>query len=99
MRCNVGRIQPCGDSQVLDRFFKIPAFLNEFIPEPVTAEKALRVFGDHLSERIKIQAGLLVSVRRMIPLQGRREPDLKTLTRDERFAWATEEKRLRSVER
>jgi len=74
VRCNVGRIQPCGDGQVLDRFFEIPAFLNEFIPEPVTAEKTLRVFGDHLSERIKIQAGLLVSAGRIVPLQGRREP-------------------------
>jgi hypothetical protein len=62
---------------VLDRFFEIPAFLNEFIPEPVTAEKALWVFCDHLSECVKIHAALLVSVGGMIPLRRRREPDLR----------------------
>jgi len=72
----MGRVQLRGDGEVLDRLFEIPAFLKEFIPEPVTAEKALWVFGDHLSERVKIHAGLLVSAGRMIPLQGRREPDL-----------------------
>ena len=61
MRRNVGRVQLCGDGQVLDRFFEIAAFLEEFIPKPVTAEKALWVFGDHLSERIEIHACLLVS--------------------------------------
>jgi hypothetical protein len=61
---------------MFDGFLEIPAFLKKFIPEPVTAEKALWVFGDHLSERIKIHAGLLMSVGRMIPLRGRREPDL-----------------------
>ena len=76
MRCYVGWIQLRGDGQVLNGLFEIPAFLNEFIPEPETAEKALWVFGDHLSERVKIHAGFLVSVGRMIPLQGRREPDL-----------------------
>jgi len=75
VRRNVGRVQLCGDCQVLDRFFEIPAFLNEFIPEPVTAEKALWVFGDHLSERIKVRVGLLVCAGHIIPLQGRREPD------------------------
>jgi hypothetical protein len=76
VRSNVGLVQLRGDGEVLDRLFEIPAFLKEFIPEPVTAEKALWVFGDHLSERVKIHAGLLVSAGRMIPLQGRREPDL-----------------------
>ncbi len=52
-------IQLRGDGQVLNRFFEIATFLNEFIPEPVTAEKALWVFGDHLSERIEIHTGLL----------------------------------------
>ena len=37
MRGYVGRIQLCGDGQVLDRFFEIAAFLDEFISEPVTA--------------------------------------------------------------
>ena len=45
------------DGQVLDRFFETAAFLDEFIPEPVTSEKALGVFGDHLPERIKIHVG------------------------------------------
>jgi hypothetical protein len=57
----VGRIQLCGDGQVLDRFFEMAAFLDEFISESVTAKKAIWVFGDHLSECIKIHAGLLVS--------------------------------------
>ena len=70
MRSNVGRVQLRGDGQMLDRLFEIPAFLNEFIPEPVTAEKALWVFGYHLSERVKIHAGLLMSAGRMIPLQA-----------------------------
>jgi hypothetical protein len=70
----MGWIQLCSDGQVLDRLFEIAAFLDEFIPESVTAEKSLWVFGDHLSEGIKIHAGLLVSAGRMIPLQGRREP-------------------------
>lgn len=39
MRRYVGRIQLCRDGQVLDRFFKIATFLNEFIPESVTTEK------------------------------------------------------------
>jgi hypothetical protein len=43
---------------VLDDLFERPAFLNEFIPEPETAEKASWVFGDHLSERIKIHRPL-----------------------------------------
>ena len=76
MRRHVGRVQLRRDGQVLDRFFETAAFLDEFIPEPVTSEKALGVFGDHLPERIKIHVGLLVSVRGMIPLSGRREPDL-----------------------
>jgi len=42
--------------------------------EPVPAKKALWVFGGHLTERVKIHAGLLVRVARMIPLQRRREP-------------------------
>jgi hypothetical protein len=54
----------------------VATVLNEFIPEPVTAEKALWVFGDHLSERVKIHVGLLESAGRMIPLCRRREPDL-----------------------
>jgi hypothetical protein len=61
---------------MFDGLLEISAFLKEFIPEPVTAENARWVFGDHLSERVKIHAGLLMSVGRMIPLQGRREPDL-----------------------
>jgi hypothetical protein len=65
----VGRVQLRGDGQVLDRLFKISAFLNEFIPEPVTTEKALWVFVDHLSERVEIQAILLVSEGRILPLQ------------------------------
>ena len=69
MRGHVGRVQLLGDGQVLDRLFKISAFLNEFIPEPVTAEKALWVFVDHLSERVEIQASLLVSEGRILPLQ------------------------------
>ena len=76
MRGHVGWIQLCGDSQVLDRFFEIGAFLNELVPKPVTAEKALGVFGDHLSERIKIHADLLVCAECIIPLHGRREPGL-----------------------
>jgi hypothetical protein len=70
VRSNVGRVQLRGDGQMLDRLFEIPAFLNEFIPEPVTAEKAHWVFGNHLSERVKIHAGLLMSAGRMIPLQA-----------------------------
>jgi hypothetical protein len=72
----MGWIQLCSDGQVLDCLFEIAAFLDEFIPESVTAEKALWAFSDHLSECIKIHADLLVSAGRMIPLQGRREPDL-----------------------
>jgi hypothetical protein len=59
MRCHVRRVKLRRDGQVLDDFFEIAAFLNEFIPEPEPAEKAPRVFGDHLSECIKIHAGLL----------------------------------------
>jgi hypothetical protein len=72
----VGRIQLRGDGQVFDRFFKIAAFLDEFIPEPVTAEKALWVFDDHLSERVEIHGILPIRAGHMIPLQRRREPDL-----------------------
>jgi hypothetical protein len=61
VRGDVSRIQLRGDGQVFDRFIEIAAFLDEFIPKPVTAEKALWVFGDHLSERIKIHTCLLVS--------------------------------------
>jgi hypothetical protein len=61
---------------VLDCFFETATFLDEFMSQPVTTEKTLGVFGNHLSERIKIHAGLLASVGRMIPLHGRREPDL-----------------------
>jgi hypothetical protein len=61
---------------VLDRLFKIATFLNEFVPEPVTAEKALWVFRDHLSERIKIHIVLLVIAGCMIPPGRRREPGL-----------------------
>jgi hypothetical protein len=46
---------------MLDRFFEMAAFLDEFIPESVAAKKALWVFGNHLSERIKVQVSLLVS--------------------------------------
>ena len=42
---------------------------------PVTAEKALWVFGDHLSERIKIHTGLLMRECRILPLCQRREPE------------------------
>jgi hypothetical protein len=73
VRRNMGWIQLGGDSQVFDSFFEIAAFLNELVSEPVTAKKSLGVFGDHLSERIEIHAGLLVSARRMIPLGGRRD--------------------------
>ena len=76
MRRDVGWVQLCRDGQVFDRFFEIATFLDKFMSKPVAAKKALRVFGDHLSERIKIHVGLLVSTRRMIPLHGRREPDL-----------------------
>jgi hypothetical protein len=68
VRRNVGWVQLRGDSQVLDRFFETAAFLDEFIPEPVTAQKALWVFGDHLFERIKIHTRLLDRAGRMIPL-------------------------------
>jgi hypothetical protein len=61
MRRNVGWIQLCGDGQMLDRFFKTAAFLDELIPEPVTTKKALWVSGNHLSECIKIHTGLLMS--------------------------------------
>jgi hypothetical protein len=57
--------------------------LNEFIPESVTTEKTFWVFGDHLSERIKIHIVLLMIRRGMIPLGRRREPG------------AIEERRLR----
>jgi len=76
MRRDVGWVQLCRDGQVLDCFFEIATFLDEFMSQPVPTEKSLWVFGNHLSEGIKIHAGLLVSVRRMIPLHGRREPDL-----------------------
>ena len=76
MRCDVGWVQLCRDGQVLDCFFEIATFLDEFMSQPVPTEKPLGVFGNHLSECIKIHAGLLASVRGMIPLQGRREPDL-----------------------
>ena len=76
MRRDVGWVQLCCDGQVLDCFFEIATFLDEFISQPVPTEKPLGVFGNHLSERIKIHAGLLTSVGRMIPLHGRREPDL-----------------------
>ncbi len=74
MRRYVGRVQLCRDGQVLDRLFKIATFLNEFVPESVTTEKALWVFGDHLSERIKIHTVLLVIAGHMIALGRRREP-------------------------
>jgi hypothetical protein len=44
--------------------------------QPVPTEKPLGVFGNHLSECVKIHAGLLASVGHMISLHGRREPDL-----------------------
>ena len=72
---NVGRVQLRGDSQVFDGFLEAAAFLNEFMTQPVPTEKPLGVFGNHVSECIKIHAGLLASVGRMIPLHGRREPD------------------------
>jgi hypothetical protein len=55
---------------VLDCFFKIATFLEEFMPQPVPTEKPLGVFGNHVSECIKIHAGLLASVGRIIPLHG-----------------------------
>jgi hypothetical protein len=61
---------------VLDCFFEIATFLDEFMSQPVPTEKPLRVFGNHVSERIKIHLGLLVSGGCMIPLSGRRGPDL-----------------------
>jgi hypothetical protein len=67
-------IQLCSNGQVLDCLFETAAFLDEFIAESITAEKALWVSGNHLSEGIKIHADLLVSAGPMIPLQGRREP-------------------------
>lgn len=76
MRRNMGWVQLRGDSQMFDGFFEVAAFLDEFISQPVPTEEPLGVFGNHLSERIKIHAGLLASVGRMIPLHGRREPDL-----------------------
>jgi hypothetical protein len=76
VRRNMGWVQLCGDSQVFDGFFKIASSLEEFISESVTAKKARWVFGNHLSKRIKIHTGPLVGVWRMIPLHGRREPDL-----------------------
>lgn len=69
MRRNVGWIQLRGDGQVLDRLFETAAFLDEFVPEPVTAKKALWVFGDHLSERVEIHTGLCFDAGRMIPLR------------------------------
>lgn len=76
MRRDVGWVQLCRDGQVLDCLFKIATFLDKFMSQPVPTEKPLGVFGNHLSECIKIHAGLLASVGRMIPLHGRREPDL-----------------------
>ncbi len=73
---NMGWVQLRGDSEMFDGFFEVAAFLDEFISQSVTAKKSLWVFGNHLSERIKIHVGLLVSGGRMIPLHGRREPDL-----------------------
>ena len=76
MRRDVGRVQLCGDGQMLNRFFKIAAFLDEFVAKPITAEKASWVFGDHLSEGIKIHVTHLMIAARMIPLRFGREPDL-----------------------
>ena len=76
MRRDVGWVQLCCDGQVLDCFFEIATFLDEFMSQPVTAEKTLGVLGNHLSECIKVHAGLLASLGRMIPLLGRRAPDL-----------------------
>jgi hypothetical protein len=41
---------------MFDSLLEVPTFLKEFIPKPVTPEEALWVFGDHLSERVKIHA-------------------------------------------
>ena len=76
MRRDVSRVQLCREGQVLDCFFEIATFLDEFMSQPVPTEKPLGVFGNHLSECIKIHVDLLASVASMIPLHGRREPDL-----------------------
>ena len=71
----MGRVQLGGDEEMFDGLLQISLFLNQFVSKPVTAEKALRIFGNHLSERVKIHAGFLVTVAGMLPLEGRREPD------------------------
>src|SRR5215475_56190 len=75
MRRDVGRIQLCGNGQVLDCLLEAAAFLDQFIPEAVTAQESLGVFGDHLFECVDIHTVLPVTMWRMVPLQGTREPD------------------------
>lgn len=56
MRCGVGWVELRGDRQMLNGFLQIPAFLKYLVAESIAAEEALRILGDHLTERINVHS-------------------------------------------
>src|SRR5689334_7129505 len=53
---DVQRVELNGDTEMFNRFFQAPAFLEDLVSEAVPAEESLRILRDHLTEAVDVHA-------------------------------------------
>jgi hypothetical protein len=54
MRSDVSGVELHRYPEMIRCFAEIPALLQKLIPQSISAEKPLRIFGDHLAECVQV---------------------------------------------
>lgn len=79
----MGWVELRGDRQMLNGFLQIPAFLKYLVAESIAAEEALRILGDHLTERINVHSTYDLSWTNTIALERQDHPHEGVVERNE----------------